>query len=214
MRSRIVSRRDLEFQLFEVLDLESLRKRPRFSQHSRETMLAAIDTALAIAEEKFAPHNRKADEHEPTFDGQRVHLIPEVKEALDAYIAAGFLAAGEDFERGGMQLPATVSRACHAIFAAANVATTAYVSLTIGNAALIAAFGSPEQKKRYLAHLLSGRFFGTMALTEPHAGSSLGDILTTATKDTRVATFEPHNRAVLLHRFRQQTVDVVLPSWR
>jgi alkylation response protein AidB-like acyl-CoA dehydrogenase len=61
------------------------------------------------------------------------------------------------------------------------VATTAYASLTIGNAALLAAFGSPEQKERYLRHLLSGRFFGTMALTEPHAGSSLGDILTTAT---------------------------------
>src|SRR5207302_7976099 len=181
MRSRIVSRRDLEFQLFEVLDLESLRQRPRFSQHSRETMLGAIDTALAIAEEKFAPHNRKADEHEPTFDGTRVHLIPEVKEALDAYVAAGFLAAGEDFENGGMQLPATVSRACQAIFAAANVATTAYVSLTIGNAALLAAFASPEQKERYLKHLLSGRFFGTMALTEPQAGSSLSDILTTAT---------------------------------
>src|SRR5437660_2549991 len=181
MGSRIVSRRDLEFQLFEVLELESLRKRPRFSQHSRETMLAAVDTALAIAEEKFAPHNHKADEHEPTFDGQRIHLIPEVKEALDAYIAAGFLAAGEDFENGGMQLPATVSRACQAIFAAANVATTAYVSLTIGNAALLAAFASPEQKERYLKHLLSGRFFGTMALTEPQAGSSLADILTTAT---------------------------------
>jgi alkylation response protein AidB-like acyl-CoA dehydrogenase len=146
-------------------------------------MLAAIDTALAIAEEKFAPHNRKADEHEPTFDGTRVHLIPEVKEALDAYVAAGFLAAGEDFENGGMQLPTTVSRACQAIFAGANVATTAYVSLTIGNAALLAAFGSAEQKERYLKHLLSGRFFGTMALTEPHAGSSLADILTTATPD-------------------------------
>jgi hypothetical protein len=64
MGSRIVSRRDLEFPLFEVLALESLRNRPRFSQHSRETMLAAVDTALAIAEEKFAPHNHKADEHE------------------------------------------------------------------------------------------------------------------------------------------------------
>src|SRR2546430_1419219 len=181
MRSRIVSRRDLEFQLFEVLDLESLRKRPRFAQHSRETMLAAIDTALAIAEEKFAPHNRKADEHEPTFDGKGVHLIPEVKEALEAYIAAGFLSATEDFENGGMQLPATVGRACQAIFAAANVGTTAYVSLTIGNAALLTAFASPEQKERYLKQLLSGRFFGTMALTEPHAGSSLADILTTAT---------------------------------
>lgn len=71
MSSRIVSRRDLEFQLFQVLDVESLRERPRFAQHSRETMLAALDTALAIAEEKFAPHNRKADEHEPTFDGER-----------------------------------------------------------------------------------------------------------------------------------------------
>src|SRR5437762_9473266 len=121
MPSRIVRQRDLEFQLFEVLDVDSLRKDARFSQHSRETMLAAVDTALSIAEEKFAPHNHKADAHEPTFDGERIRLIPEVKEALDAYIAAGFLSAGEDFEKGGMQLPATVSRACQAIFAAANV---------------------------------------------------------------------------------------------
>src|SRR5437762_5681097 len=181
MRSRIVNRRDLEFQLFEVLDMDSLRERPRFAQHSRETMLAAIDTALAIAEEKFAPHNRKADEQEPTFQGGRVHLIPEGKEALAAYIAAGFLAAGEDYEQGGMQLPTSVRGACQAIFAAANVGTTAYVSLTAGNAALLAAFASPEQKERYLKHLLSGRFFGTMAMTEPQAGSSLADILTTAT---------------------------------
>src|SRR5512141_3387979 len=104
MGSRIVSRRDLEFQLFEVLDAESLLKRPRFAQHSRETMLAALDTALEIADEKFAPHNRKADEHEPTFDGERVKLIPEVKEALDAYVAAGFLSAVRDYDDGGMQL--------------------------------------------------------------------------------------------------------------
>ena len=180
MSSRIVSRRDLEFQLFEALDVESLLKRPRFAQHSRETLLAALDTALAIAEEKFAPHNRKADEHEPVFKDGRVHLIPEVKEALDAYVAAGFLSAGEDFEKGGMQLPVTVRGACEAIFAAANVGTTAYVMLTHGNAALLAAFASPGQKERYLKHLLSGRFFGTMALTEPQAGSSLSDILTTA----------------------------------
>ena len=181
MSSRIVSRRDLVFQLFEVLDVESLRERPRFAQHSRETLLGAIDTALAIAGEKFAPHNRKADEHEPTFQGGRVHLIPEVKEAVDAYIAAGFLSAGEDFDKGGMQLPTAVRAACQSIFAAANVSTTAYLSLTTGNAALLTAFASPEQKERYLRHLLSGRFFGTMALTEPQAGSSLSDILTTAT---------------------------------
>src|SRR5438034_10241364 len=108
MRSRIVNRRDLEFQLFEVLDMDSLRERPRFAQHSRETMLDAIDTALAIAEEKDAPHNRKADEHEPTFDGQGVHLAPEVKEAHEAYIAAGRLSANEDRENRSPQLPANM----------------------------------------------------------------------------------------------------------
>src|SRR5260370_21831900 len=80
-----------------------------------------------------------------------------------------------------MQGPATGGRACQAIFAAANVGATAYVEMTIGNAALLAGFASPEQKARYLRHMLSGRFFGTMALTEPQAGSSLADILTTAT---------------------------------
>src|SRR5258708_22289291 len=79
------------------------------------------------------------------------------------------------------QLRDTVSGDGQAILASANVVTTSKVSLTIGNAALLAAFASPQQKERYLGHLLSGRFFGTMALTEPQAGSSLSDILTTAT---------------------------------
>jgi alkylation response protein AidB-like acyl-CoA dehydrogenase len=181
VKSKIVSRRDLDFQLFEVLDVEALTARPRFAEHSRETFRAAIDTALDIADARFAPHNRAADEQEPTFDGSRVATLPAVKAALDAYLAAGFLVAARDAEVGGMQLPGTVARACHAVFEAANVATTSYLSLTSANASLIAAFGSPSQKRRFLPHLLSGRFFGTMALTEPQAGSSLADLRTLAT---------------------------------
>ena len=82
MAGKILSRRDLEFQLFEVLDTEALTTRPRYAEHSKETFLAVLDTAEAMAEEKFAPHNRKADEHEPTFDGTRVSMIPEVKEEI------------------------------------------------------------------------------------------------------------------------------------
>ena len=85
MTSAIINRRDLEFHLFEVLDVESLTSRPRYAEHSKETFLAVLDTAEAMATEKFAPHNRKADEHEPTFDGQRVTMIPEVREALKAF---------------------------------------------------------------------------------------------------------------------------------
>ncbi len=181
MTSRTVNRRDIEFQLLEALDVESLTRRPRFQDHSRETFLSAVDTAIAVADAKFAPHYRKADEEEPTLEGGRVKLVPEVKEAVDAYVAAGFLVAARDAEVGGMQLPVTVARACHAVFEAANVATSSYVSLTSANANLLSTYGSADQKRRFLAPLLAGRFFGTMALTEPQAGSSLADIRTTAT---------------------------------
>ncbi|NMM89912.1 acyl-CoA dehydrogenase [Rhodococcus sp. SRB_17] len=179
--SSLIQRRDLDFQLFEVLQADRLAERPRHADHSRETFAAAIDTAHAIAQDRFAPHNRKSDEHEPTFDGERVHLIPEVREALDAFCAAGFLAPTKDYEQGGMQLPVVVAQACSALFKSANGATTSYVGLTLGNANVIERFGSAAQKRKYLGALLSGRFFGTMALTEPQAGSSLADLSTRAT---------------------------------
>jgi butyryl-CoA dehydrogenase len=177
----IINRRDLDFQLFEVLDAESLTAHPRFADHSRETFGAVLDTATAIAEEKFAPHNRKADEHEPTFDGSRVSMIPEVAEALKAFCEAGFIAAAHDYERGGMQLPVLLTQAAFSLFKGANVGTAAYPFLTIANANVIHRFGSEAQQAKYLAPLLAGRFFGTMALTEPQAGSSLSDITTSAT---------------------------------
>ncbi|MDT3735898.1 MAG: acyl-CoA dehydrogenase [Denitratisoma sp.] len=180
MTARIINRRDLEFVLFELLDAESLTARPRFADHSRETFLAALDTAEAIAAEKFATHNRKADEHEPQFDGQRVTMIPEVKEALQAFIDAGFTAAAHDYALGGMQLPVTMTQACFSLFKGANVSTSGYPFLSIGNANVIRRFGSPAQQEKYLKPLLAGRFFGTMALTEPQAGSSLSDIATRA----------------------------------
>ncbi|WP_179405484.1 acyl-CoA dehydrogenase [Burkholderia guangdongensis] len=178
--STIIQRRDLEFQLFELFDADALTQRPRFAEHSRETFVAALDAALAIAEEKFAPHNRKSDEHEPQFDGERVSMIPEVRDAVRAYCDAGLLAAGKDYDAGGMQLPALVSHAAQSLFKSANIATSSYVGLTVGNANVIERFGSPAQKRKYLQPLLEGRFFGTMALTEPQAGSSLADLTTRA----------------------------------
>ncbi|MCF8200033.1 MAG: acyl-CoA dehydrogenase, partial [Sulfuritalea sp.] len=152
-----------------------------YAEHNKETFLAVLDTAEAMATEKFAPHNRKADENEPTFDGQRVTMIPEVADALKAFCDAGFIAAAHDFERGGMQLPVVMTQAGFSLFKSANVGTAAYPFLTIGNANVIHRFGTEAQHKKYLEPLLAGRFFGTMALTEPQAGSSLSDITTSAT---------------------------------
>jgi alkylation response protein AidB-like acyl-CoA dehydrogenase len=179
--SQIINVRDLEFQLFEALDAEALTQRERHADHSRETFMAALDTAHAVALDKFAPHNRASDEDEPRFDGSRVSMSPAIKQALDAYCSTGLLAAGKDYDVGGMQLPALLTNACLSLFKSANIATSSYVMLTMANANVIERFGTASQKARYLQPLLDGRFFGTMALTEPQAGSSLSDLTTTAT---------------------------------
>ena len=180
MTDTLLSARNLAFELYEVLDAEGLTQRERFADHNRETFDAAIDTARGIAEELFAPHNRKSDEHEPQYvDGAAV-LIPEVAPALKAFHEAGFLNATRDFEMGGMQLPNLLSQACFAHFQSANCATRSYSMLTMGVANLIESFGDEEQKRLFLQPIIDGRFFGTMALTEPHAGSSLSDIRTKA----------------------------------
>ncbi|WP_440089843.1 acyl-CoA dehydrogenase [Pseudomonas fragariae (ex Marin et al. 2024)] len=180
MSESLLSSRNLAFELYEVLDAEALIRRERFAEHTRETFDAAIGTARTIAEKYFAPHNRKADENEPSYEHGAAVLIPEVKPAVDAFLEAGFLNAARDFEAGGMQLPTLLSQACFAHFQAANAGTTAYPFLTMGAANLIESFGNDEQKQRFLQPMIEGRFFGTMALTEPHAGSSLSDIRTRA----------------------------------
>jgi alkylation response protein AidB-like acyl-CoA dehydrogenase len=172
--------RNLAFELYEVLDAEALTQRERFAEHNRETFDAAIDTARNIAEKFFLPHNRKSDENEPQYVNGAAELIPEIKPAVDAFLEAGFLNATRSFEQGGMQLPTLLSQACFTQFQAANIATSSYCMLTMGAANLIENFGSEEQKQRFLQPMIEGRFFGTMALTEPHAGSSLSDIRTRA----------------------------------
>jgi butyryl-CoA dehydrogenase len=180
MDSRLIRRRDLDFLLFDVLDLGSLLDRPRFAEHSAETLSAVLDTAYALAENDFATHNRKADEHEPRIVDGKVETIPEVKAALTRFIDAGFMAATADARWGGLQLPYTLQTATGALFSAANIGTMGYPFLTMAAGNLLATFGSEEQCETFLRPMLQGRFFGTMALTEPQAGSSLSDIRTTA----------------------------------
>lgn len=180
MSNTLINFQDLNFLLYDVLDVEKLTAYPRFSDHSRETFDATIQTAHSIASDWFAPCAAKLDEHEPQFVDGKVDIIPEVSAALEQYYEAGFGSATHDYELGGMQLPFTVSVACKAIFGAANMPILSYPSLTNANANVIRNFGSEQQKALYLAPMLEGRYMGTMALTEPQAGSSLSDIKTTA----------------------------------
>ena len=180
MSDVILDRRDLRFQLFEVLDTDTLFQRPRFAEHSRETVEAALDTAEKLAREKFANHNSLADKEEPEFVDGKVVMRPEVKEAFDAYIEAGFLSSRASFEEGGMQLPEIAAAACKGMFTCVNPSSTGYAFLTAAAANVIRNFASDTLKEQFLEPMMAGRFTGTMALTEPHAGSSLADIRTKA----------------------------------
>lgn len=180
MKSMLMSRRDLEFLLYEWLRVDELTKHARFAEHSRETFDAVLDLCEQLAARYFAPHNKKSDANEPTFDGHKVTVIPEVKEAWDAFAAADLIAMSMDQRFGGAQLPTTVAQAGFAWFSAANLATTGYLMLTMANANLLAHFGTEEQIQTFLAPMLAGRFSGTMALSETQAGSSLADITTRA----------------------------------
>ncbi|KUH85727.1 MULTISPECIES: acyl-CoA dehydrogenase [unclassified Mycobacterium] len=180
MKSLLLSRRDLDFLLYEWLRVDELTSRERFAEHSRETFDAVLELCEQLATRYFATHNKKSDANEPCFDGEKVTVIPEVKEAWDAFAQADLIAMSMDHRLGGAQLPATLAQAAFAWFSAANISTTGYLMLTMANANLLARFGTQQQIEEFVKPMLAGRFSGTMALSEAQAGSSLADILTRA----------------------------------
>ena len=175
-------RSTLDFLLYQWLDVEALNQRERFADHSRETFDAVLDTCERIAREKYAPFNRLVDTQEPRFDGERVILPQATHDAHAAYVASGMLGAAQDYALGGMQLPYTVNASANAFFALGSVSIGSNM-LTVGNANLLLVHGTPMQQAVFAANEFSGRWAGTMCLSEPQAGSSLSDITTRAIAD-------------------------------
>ena len=183
-------RSTLDFLLYEWLDVSNLQQRERFSDHSRETFDAVLDTCERIAKEKYAPFNRLVDTEEPRFDGEKVILPQATHDAQKAYAESGMLSAAQDYDIGGMQLPYTVEAAANSFFAMASVSMGSGL-LTVGNANLLMAHGSELQRQVFALNEFSGRWSGTMCLSEPQAGSSLSDVMTRATPDGDAYASDP-----------------------
>jgi len=172
---------DLHFLLDDVLDLQGLLQAPRFAEHDLDTVHQMLELAQQLADEVFAPLAPVLDAHEPDLVDGRVVLPDGAKEALDAYLEAGFQAAAVDAEHGGMQLPYLVAMATNVLFGAANTPLLVYSSLSQAASNLLAAHGTPEQQAQWMMPMIEGRYYGTMALSETQAGSSLADLTTLAT---------------------------------
>ena len=172
----------VDFLLNDWLKIATLTERPRFAEHSPETFAQVLDTCERIARERYAPFNRLVDTQEPQFDGEKVILPAATHAAWQAYADSGMLSAAQDFDIGGMQLPYVVEAAANGFFAKASVSIGAGM-LTVGNANLLMAHGTALQKQVFALNEFSGRFSGTMCLSEPQAGSSLSDVATRAVPD-------------------------------
>ncbi|MBP6578834.1 MAG: acyl-CoA dehydrogenase family protein, partial [Acidovorax sp.] len=180
-------RHTLDFLLYQWLEAETLQQRSRFSDHSRETFDAVLDTSERIAREKYAPFNRLVDLEEPRTETEpdgtlRVVLPQATYEARRAYAESGLLSAAQDYDIGGMQLPYTVEAAANSFFAAASISIGSNL-LTSGNANLLMVHGTDLQKQVFALNEFNGRWSGTMCLSEPQAGSSLSDVATRAVPD-------------------------------
>jgi alkylation response protein AidB-like acyl-CoA dehydrogenase len=180
--SKLVDMRHVRFLLYEVNNIEEVTKFPRHEDHSRETFDMALDTANQLAENVFWPAYQQCDREGAVFDGKDVTVPKGVHEIWRHCKEGGWFAPSELYDFGGQQFPLSIFALTSYLFAAGNVAAAMYVSSTWGAGHLIENFGSDDLKQKYMMKLFSGEWAGTMALTEPQAGTSIGDIVTTAEK--------------------------------
>lgn len=177
----LLSDRDVEFLLHEVHDLGALLRLSAFADHDRDTCELFLAGARALARDVLYPAYRPMDEEAPRFHAGRIQVHPRMRAIWPRLCHLGVLTASRPPEVGGQQLPRTVALLAEAYLMAANLSAYGYAGLTAGAAHLIEAFGSDVLKDTYMRRMYAGEWTGTMALTEPHAGSSLADLRTRAT---------------------------------
>jgi len=181
--TKFVSKRNLEFLLYEVFDAEQLVSYPYYADHNRKVFDMVLDAALKLAQKLLQPTLEEMDRTPPALVDGKVRVHPSVATFLKECGEGGWIASSFPAIHGGEQLPIIIGILYRYIFAAANYSASVYPGLCAGAAHLITSFGSQDLVDTYVPNLLDGRWQGTMALTEPQAGSSLTDINTTAIPD-------------------------------
>lgn len=176
MSSFLVDERDIQFVLFDQVKIQNLFGCDRYSMWNEKSLRMLLNEARKFAEKELFPLNTEGDRVGAKFENNNVYSVPGTKKAYQNYVEDGWLTACEEETVNGQQLPYVINKAAHEIFFAANFPFMCYPNLTHDAAKLIELFGTQEQKKRYMEKMYMGEWTGTMALTEPEAGSDIGNI--------------------------------------
>jgi alkylation response protein AidB-like acyl-CoA dehydrogenase len=209
MGERFVSQRNLKFLLYDVFETTSLTQYDYFSHHSKENFDLIIETALRIGETLLKPCFRDLDRNPPEFVDRIVRVHPIVKTLMKEFGQGGWISAGAQIDLGGQQIPQIITAAFQYIFYAANYSACAYPWLTRGAAHLIESFGTEELIQTYIPKMFAGEWQGTMALTEPQAGSSVGDIQTWA-EGTNEGYYKIHGQKIFISAGDHDAVENVI----
>jgi butyryl-CoA dehydrogenase len=178
--AKFVSERNIKFLLYEVFDVESLTTYEYYKEHNRKMFDMVLKAAVKLGKDLLFPIFGEMDRNQPELLNGEVKVHPSVKTIMKEFGEGGWISSRVPFDRDGEQLPSLVADVCEFIFAAANYSANVYPSLAFGASHLIESFGSKELYDTYVPRMRAGEWQGTMALTEPEAGSSLADITTMA----------------------------------
>lgn len=177
----LVDDRDVTFLLYEVLQAHQLCELPYFADHDKNTFDLFLTSARRLAREVLFPTYKPTDEEPARFVDGRIKVHPRLKAVYPQLVELGLLSASRPDAVGGQQLPLTIAGLASAYLMAGNLSAYGYIGLSAGAAHLLEAFGDDTVKREFMARIYSGEWTGTMALTEPGAGSSLADVTTRAT---------------------------------
>jgi alkylation response protein AidB-like acyl-CoA dehydrogenase len=181
MSTKFYSKENLQFLLHEVFDIAALCRKEAFKEHTPESLDMILDAAASMSAAHLRPILVEMDSRPPYLENGRIKVHPKMRELMQTFGRDGWISMSAPYEFGGQQVPFTIVQAVGFIMGAANYSTMVYPFLTTGAAHLIESFGTQELKDTFIPKMYNGEWQGTMALSEPGAGSSLSDIVSTAT---------------------------------
>ncbi|MGB5170799.1 MAG: acyl-CoA dehydrogenase [Eudoraea sp.] len=183
MANKYIDINTLKFLLYKVHNLKSVLEQPRFLDYDEGSVELFLNATKDFSDKELFPFFKPMDEHPAHYKDGEIIVHPQVREYMKKGGEMGLISALFDYDLGGLQMPSMVVTAAAYIQETANNQLPGYIGLTLGAAELIIHFGNTELKETFIPKMLSGKWGGTMCLTEPQAGSSLSDIITTATPD-------------------------------
>ncbi len=180
MAEKFLSMQNLKF----TLETRASRYREKAGDildgRNAKTLDMVFKAAFDIADKEMRPMFQEMDHNPPELEDGQVKVHPGVRPMLKTLGEDGWISAGFPEKWGGEDMPDILLHSINYIFASSNYSASVYAGLTMGAARLILSFGSDELKEQYLPKMLAGEWQGTMALTEPESGTSLGDLVTAA----------------------------------